>query len=279
MGYTGPQPGSKYPYPEEEHYYEGEKIKKNTPFYHKHAWKIATFVLIGLLVVLLFYTFLTPKQQVESTVHVQPTSAISQLPPTAVPTQVPPAPTEVPTQVPPTPTIVPVQQTSGTILCQPAWSQWTLSSHWSVLNDVIVNDGNDGYTNWLVAPCTLNTRDYAIESEMRIDNGCNAHGLVARAVGSNNYASGSYCQGGDAEIWLWGSNATTHQDLAHHSYEDGNTWHTYRMEVKGNELRLLIDGKLMCDVINDTILSSGGQVGIWSQNEQLEVRSFVVTSL
>src|SRR5205823_6663041 len=157
--------------------------------------------------------------------------------------------------------------------------KWTLSSHWSALNGVLINDGNDSYTNWLAAPCQPSTKDYAVESEMKIDQGCNAHGVVARAVGPNNYAAGAYCLGGDVEIWLWGNNASTHQDLAHHNFSIGTAWHTYRLEVKGNELKLLIDGTVMCDIIDDTILSGAGQVGFWSQSEQLEVRSFKIIAL
>lgn len=165
---------------------------------------------------------------------------------------------------------------------QADWSQgldeWPNTSGWSTLNGILINDGTGSAARWLPAPYRPSVSDYAVEAEMRIDHGCNSNGVVAHAVGSNNYAAGAWCGGGVAQIWEWSNNAQNYNPLGTKGFAPGNGWHKYRLEVKGNSLRLLIDGVLMLDVIDDAILTPG-LVGLWSEQEQLEVRSFTVYSL
>lgn len=51
--------------PGEEGYYGGGKIKVQSAFYRRHAWKIATVVLAVLVVLLLFSTLSTPKSRTQ----------------------------------------------------------------------------------------------------------------------------------------------------------------------------------------------------------------------
>jgi hypothetical protein len=52
----------------------------------------------------------------------------------------------------------------------------------------------------------------------------------------------------------------------------------YRVEVRANTLRLLVDGARMVDATDNRYLSPG-RVGLWSDQYQLEVRSFKVIAL
>src|SRR5215213_1886228 len=50
------------------------------------------------------------------------------------------------------------------------------------------------------------------------------------------------------------------------------SWHLYRVEADGNKIKLLIDGAVIAEGVDNTYLS-GGQVGLWSNEVQLNVRS------
>ncbi|HYT46172.1 MAG TPA: hypothetical protein VEP90_27835, partial [Methylomirabilota bacterium] len=66
--------------------------------------------------------------------------------------------------------------------------------------------------------------------------------------------------------------------LASAPFDPGSAWHTYRVEIKGNTIKLLIDGGVKIDTTDNTNLS-GGQVGFWSQEVQLNIRSFKIIAL
>src|SRR5205085_814465 len=55
-------------------------------------------------------------------------------------------------------------------------------------------------------------------------------------------------------------------------------WHIYRLEVGGNTLTFRIDGSVMVETTNNQF-ASGGQVGLWSVNTQIDVRRFEVIAL
>jgi len=45
--------------------------------------------------------------------------------------------------------------------------------------------------------------------------------------------------------------------------EIGEDWHTYRMEVDGNTLRVFHDGRLALEAVDNRYLT-GGKIGLWS---------------
>jgi len=55
-------------------------------------------------------------------------------------------------------------------------------------------------------------------------------------------------------------------------------WHTYRLEIKGDGVRLLIDEELVLSATSSWYLD-GGHVGLWSSRVRLTVRRFAVTAL
>ena len=82
----------------------------------------------------------------------------------------------------------------------------------------------------------------------------------------------------DVSLWEDGYNADP--VLAEEEFDPGEDWHTYRFELRGGELRLLIDG---ADVVSErwrrrsTRLSTDAQAGLWAQGVELEVRKVSVT--
>jgi len=54
--------------------------------------------------------------------------------------------------------------------------------------------------------------------------------------------------------------------------------HTYRLEARGTELRLLVDGAVLLETHEARVLADG-RVGVFSGGEQVTVRRFAVIAL
>jgi hypothetical protein len=68
------------------------------------------------------------------------------------------------------------------------------------------------------------------------------------------------------------------QRLASSDFEPGLIWHTYRVEVRGMRIRLLIDGHLAAHA-RSTRFVSRTRVGLFSIDGGLTVKSFKVFTL
>src|SRR5215218_3417339 len=77
-----------------------------------------------------------------------------------------------------------------------------------------------------------------------------------------------------AVLWADGGNTT----LDVRPFRPRTDWHLYRVEVRGNTLRVLIDGAFALSATDNTHLSRR-KVGLWSNRSQISVRSFDVTAL
>ncbi len=62
------------------------------------------------------------------------------------------------------------------------------------------------------------------------------------------------------------------------TFDPGADWHTYRLEVSGNQLRFLIDGNVFMTASDNRILT-GGVAGLFCRNVQLTVRRIRETAL
>lgn len=208
---------------------------------------------------------------------------------TPAPTSPGPGVTPVQTTPYPSPTPTPVPKSApGTVLYQAdqSWSVWSGSKDWHIVNGMLVNDGTalaGGPT--IVAPYELgNVADYAVETNIQVVNWkscCTSQfAIVVRAVFSNEYWQG-YSLGDDLQgpnIESSTSAGDFGSSLASAPFAPGNAYHTYRIEVKGNRIRLFIDGGIKLDV-NDNTYSSGGRVGFWSFGAQLNISSFKIIAL
>jgi hypothetical protein len=196
-----------------------------------------------------------------------------------------PSPTSSPTP-PPTPAPKP-----GDVLYQAdsSWHGWSGTKEWNVLNGMLTNDGT-GYPGQptILAPDVLQVSDYAVEANIQVVNWhrcCYSQFAIVVRASTNSYGSWvGYSVGEDLED----RTPSTAQISAHAGdfgsslgnapFDPGGAWHTYRVEVKGNTIKLLIDGGVKL-VITDNSYLSGGQVGFWSYEVQLNINSFKIIAL
>jgi hypothetical protein len=83
----------------------------------------------------------------------------------------------------------------------------------------------------------------------------------------------------EAAIWSSGNVSPNPELIARQLYGLDGDWHTYRLEVQGTNIRLLIDGRLLLEA-SDSRHLSGGRVGVFAGYfDQINVRSFKVTAL
>src|SRR5215213_4536137 len=169
------------------------------------------------------------------------------------------------------------------------------SGSWSASADALVNQGKSAVAEpWLVISAVPSTA-FAVEAEMRVngllDSVCDqSFGLTAGVPGAARVYGGGLifpCAADtararltDVSVWEDGYNADP--VLGEKAFDPGDDWHTYRFELRGDELRLLIDG---ADVVSGTLetpidpASADAQAGLWAQGVQLEVRKVSVQSL
>jgi hypothetical protein len=169
------------------------------------------------------------------------------------------------------------------------------SGSWSATADALVNPGSSAVAEpWLVLSA-VPSADFAVEAEIRVtgrlESVCDqSFGLVAGSPGADQVFGGGLifpCASDtprarltDVSVWENGYNADP--VLAEETFHPGNEWHTYRFELRGDDVRLLVDG---ADVASGTVgapvdASSGdAQAGLWAQGVQLKVRRVSVQVL
>ena len=208
-----------------------------------------------------------------------------------------PAPTATsfpsPTPVPPTPSPTP-QPGPGTVLCQAdashGWNGWNGTSDWKVSNGMLLNDGTNAsyYTQpTIVAPCQPQVADYAVEATMQVVSALTTSTvypcfeITVRGVPSSDawqgYAAG-VCPISSVGARIVARDTNNDSPLVSAPFDPGTASHTYRVEVKGTTINLLIDGGLILTK-NDNRFLSGGQVGLMCFNMQVNVSSFKIIAL
>jgi hypothetical protein len=166
------------------------------------------------------------------------------------------------------------------------------SGSWSVSEDTLVNEGSSATAEpWLVLSA-VPSADFAVEAEIRVtgrlESVCDqSFGLTAGSPGAGQVFGGGllFPCGSDTararltDVSVWEDGYNADRVLAEETFDPGNEWHTYRFELRGDELRLLIDG---ADIVGGTLeapidASSGdAQAGLWAQGVQLKVRKVSV---
>lgn len=229
------------------------------------------------------------------TVQPQPTAEPASPPaPTAVPTiTAVPISTAVPTSAAPppaTPTPEPDFEAADAASFAPL-----VAGRWTVANNRLVNDSPQALSEpWLQLPYQTETGDFAIEAEIRVDGlapgVCNqTFGVIAGSQASGLYWGGGViypCGLSDSTVRLtdvsnWTDGYDQDREFAREEFAPGQEWHQYRLEVRGNELRLLIDGD---EVLTGTEAAlrgglTNGQAGLWTQGVRLSVRRVIIVGL
>ncbi|HEU0113596.1 MAG TPA: family 16 glycoside hydrolase, partial [Thermomicrobiales bacterium] len=232
-----------------------------------------------------------------------PTPAPTAEPPTAAPTAAPhPTFTIILPTIEPMaePTVAPATATpAGNALAAfaDANALGTLAAgNWQLNDGQLVYVGQGGIAEqWLAVSGVQPTGDFAIEIEARVQslapNVCDQNfGAVAGADANGLVWGGGViypCDGSSprarlTDVTNWADGYNHDQALAATDFKPGNSWHTYRLEVRGGTLTLSVDGRKLLDspgARTDWQAGVPGQVGFWSQGVQLAIRSVTVYGL
>ncbi|WP_448627602.1 hypothetical protein [Geodermatophilus sp. URMC 64] len=193
--------------------------------------------------------------------------------------------TTAPTTASPTTASSPASAASWTADWSTGLAGWAGPGDWKPLDGLLVNDGTGEYSVFrpILAPYRPAARDYAVEAEIRVTSATQASsfGLVVRAgADGTGYAAGvgagwDQTTGiSDLTGW-WGSADLSGRLVDGAVFDPGADWHTYRVEVRANVVRLLVDGTEFAAVTDNKYLEAG-RVGLWCNRYQVEVRRFAV---
>ena len=166
---------------------------------------------------------------------------------------------------------------SGTVLYQADWSAgangWALSADWKTVNGMLVNDGSN--SSIAVSPYDPGAMaDYAVEADIQdVSHNYSGFGVAARVVNGAGYYGGIF-PGNFLVIGYVGSS----DSISSSSFDAGTKWHHYRIEVRGNQLHLLLDGALVLQATDNRFLSPG-TVGLICISGQISVKNFRVVAL
>jgi hypothetical protein len=153
---------------------------------------------------------------------------------------------------------------------------------------MLVSDGSaDRYSKvWIQAPYHPAVADYAVEAEIQwlirtCGNGDNEFGIIVRGVRGVQDKGGIL---GGITCRFGGTNAAIQVDtggsfnfsyfgkaIAKQSFASGSNIHKYRLQVRGNVIKLKIDGSPFLEVADNYYLSSG-KIGLFSVGAQINVR-------
>ena len=169
------------------------------------------------------------------------------------------------------------------------------SGSWSFAEDTLVNPGSSATAEpWLIL-ATVPSAEFAVEADIRVTGRlasvCDqSFGLTAGAPDAGQVFGGGLifpCASDtprarltDVSVWEDGYNADP--VIADKKFDPGNEWHTYRFELRHDELRLLVDG---ADVVTGPLEapietgSGDAQAGLWVQGVELKVRKVSVQLL
>jgi hypothetical protein len=132
-----------------------------------------------------------------------------------------------------------------------------------------------------VAPVEIDSaKDFAVEAEIqllgyRIGNG--SFGVMARIQNDGTgYSAGN--DEADGLIALRAEMGGGRPTIDSQPFTPGEEPHKYRLEVRGNNLRVFVDGAEVLSGTDNTWLMGKG-VGLWCDGAQLIVRSFEVFEL
>jgi Domain of Unknown Function (DUF1080) len=191
----------------------------------------------------------------------------------------------------PTPTPLP----AGIVLYQADWSHglagWPGSQGWKVVQGQLESDSSGSAT--FTIPYRLSVTDYAVEVHIQIvrvqRNGAYFSIFAPKAPGKDGYQAGvsgmevpaprPFGEHPQSQVFLDPSNDSPGSGIPQ-DYEPGSGWHTYRVEVKGNQASLLDDGVQIGSASSQqTDVLSNGPIGFSSELVILRVSNLRILTL
>jgi hypothetical protein len=186
---------------------------------------------------------------------------------------------------------------SGTVLFQADWSHglssWGSTHGWKVVQGQLETDTSD--TPLLAIPYKPTVTDYAIEIRLRIvrllrTNWGYFNIVAARQSGRDGYNAGVDGLEGSlsrpngahpqAQVYIDPYSSMAQGNAYPVDYEPGSQWHTFRVEVSGNEAILLVDGVQIGRASSqNTDLLSNGPISLVSSLVVLRVSDLRIITL
>lgn len=192
----------------------------------------------------------------------------------------------------PTPAIAP-----GTVLYQADWSHglagWKSSGGWSVVQGQLQADSNDSTS--IIAPYKPNVANYAVEARIQVVRLLRQDGgffsiFASQVPGKDGYQAGVSRLMGPGprpngsnpqlQIFIDPMGAMAPGSFHPNDNDPRTLWHTYRIEVQGNEASLFVDGNEITTVSSQqTDTLSNGPLGISCGTAVVRISSFRITAL
>jgi hypothetical protein len=169
-------------------------------------------------------------------------------------------------------------------------NDWTGNAQWSTLSGMLVSNGSSSGTALpSFAPAT---GDYAVEARIQIVKLPTAYccyyysafGVIARYAddgqGPSGYIGRVDIAGDTARNPPFPAKARIapapdSDKLVEVDYTPGSQWHTYCLDVHGEQIRFLIDGHQVL-ATTDIASRAGNRVGLYDNGVQINVNSFKV---
>jgi len=195
----------------------------------------------------------------------------------------------------------PTHPAPGTVLYQAdtsgGFDKWTTTKGWKYLNGMLLNDGTNGSS--VISPPynPAGISDYAVEAQIQtVQKLCDSSNLGTGADfgirvrgasdGTTGYALDIQSENSPqcpihARLLVGKDTIATQQNIS-----TDTDWHIYRVEVKGNTVKGLVDGAVVFTVTDNRYLTGGG-ITLYDGSyftdtgavAQLQVRSFKVIAL
>jgi hypothetical protein len=242
----------------EQPFYKAKELATTKSFWQRHRWKFIVSAAITLMAIFASTSFFLLRMMLQSA----PDNA--RLTQSSIAT--------------------PPQQADSGLPCNVNIGAWTSGSpDWVVHNGILYNDGsNRSDSPTMIAPCLPNTTNYAVEAKIQLTNlSGSCFGIMLRGSSTQNgwqgYQAGICNNMNMAYIAAYGDQKA----LAMAPFAPGTIMRTYRCVVKDNTIKLFIDGTLVVTAHDNRLLTAHGneQVGLYTQNVQLQVSRFQVTAL
>lgn len=193
----------------------------------------------------------------------------------------------------PTPTPLP----AGTVLYQADWSHgltgWTGAQGWKVVQGQLVSDSSGTAT--FTIPYRPTVSDYAVEVRIQIVRSVPPYGgyyeiIAPKLPGKDGYHAGvldlkvpgprPFGDHPQSQVYLDPYSDMNPGSGIPQDYEPGSGWHTYRVEVRGNEASLLDGGTQIGSASSQqTDVLSNGPLGLSSELVILRVSSVRILTL
>ncbi len=200
-----------------------------------------------------------------------------------------------PTNTSSSPLLDPVPPSAGKLLYQADWSNdsnnWNTVGQWKYdrKKKMLMSDGSQA--NFVIlAPYKLQSANYAIEAKIQFESETSSSNDLLSvssfgiAFNIGNSSQGYVCDIArffGASISSIGDDGIAHSITDSTSYRPGTSFHTYRIEVRGNTISSFIDGQEFVQTTTDNSSPplQAGLLGIRAKSVILYVKSFKVFAL